>query len=636
MQKHGIASYHDLVRRAAEEPEWFYPAAFDHLGLEWHEPFDKVLDVSTGVPWAKWFLGGRTNQTWLAIDRWREAGYGNELAIVWHSEDGTQTPLTYEELGAAVDRAANGLRSIGIGPRDTVAIYLPMVVEAAVALHAVAKIGAIAVPAFSGYTSAALAERLELATPRAVITSDGALRGGRSLPMKSVVDEALTHANSVRHVVVVRRLGVDVGMSSPRDIWWEDLLDADSADADELQWFPPEHPYLLAFTSGSTGRPKGALHAHGRLPYRVAIELAFSFDMRRGDRMAWVTDMGWIMGPFLVTCPLVLGATAVIVEGAPDTPSPNRLWDLTERVRLTHLGLSPTLIRAQMVHGSERLESFTFDSLRIIGVTGEPLTPEVWRWLHRHVGRGKRPIINYSGGTEVGCGLLIGSPAEAMRAGRFAGPSLGIDAGVFDESGVDVVGKPGELVVKRPWPSMTLGFWKDDDRFIATYWSKWPNVWAHGDRAIHYADDSWELLGRSDDVIKVAGKRIGPTEYEDAANAVDGVVASAAVGVPEPIKGEIAVVVVSIRKDADPDSVVSKVEDRLGQAVGRAMRPAAVLVADQLPITSSGKVHRRAVRAWLTGADPGDLSTLENPEAENTFLAARNRLAAVLATPSVK
>jgi acetyl-CoA synthetase len=335
--------------------------------------------------------------------------------------------------------------------------------------------------------------------------------------------------------------------------------------------------------------------------------------------------MGWIMGPNSTIGPLVLGAATVLFNGVPDHPDAGRLWDLVDRHAVTHLGLSPTVVRLLAGKEGGRPAQRPLSALRVLGSTGEPWTAAAWRWLHREVGRGNAPIINWSGGTEIGCGLLVGSPVVPIPEGRFSGPAPGISADVFDADGKPVTGAVGELVVTRPWPSMTRGFWNDPDRYLETYWSKWPGVWVHGDQAIRYPDGSWEIPGRSDDVMNVAGKRVGPVEYESLADQVDGVIGSAAVAVPDVVKGEVVVVVVVRSPSAgQSDALADTVRSRIIHAMGKAMAPAAVLIVDALPLTRSGKVHRRAVRSWLTGADPGDLSTLENPQVEAAFTAVRH------------
>jgi acetyl-CoA synthetase len=365
------------------------------------------------------------------------------------------------------------------------------------------------------------------------------------------------------------------------------------------------------------------------MPYRIALELGYNFDLNPGDRLAWITDMGWIMGPNSTIGPLVRGATTVLFSGVPDHPDPGRLWRLVDRHNITHLGMAPTVVRLLASKGESWVRDASLASLRMLGSTGEPWTAPAWQWLHRHVGRGVAPIINWSGGTEIGCGILVGSPVVPIPQGRFSGPTPGLSVDVFDDAGVPVVDGVGELVITKPWPSMTRGFWHEPQRYIDAYWSRWPGVWVHGDRAIRYADGTWEIPGRSDDVMNVGGKRVGPVEYEAVAEQVDAVMGAVAVGVPDPVKGEVpVVVVVPATASADREALANAVRAKILDAIGKPMSPAAVLVVDSLPVTRSGKVHRRAVRSWLLGLDPGDLSTLDSTESREAIVDAGRRLRA--------
>jgi len=617
MARHGLDDYRDFLAQSLD-PHWFYPAVIDDLGLDWPVPYERLFDTSEGIPWTRWFVGGRTNMTWLAVDRWVERGAGDRLALAFDGEDGTVRRLTFAELSDAVARVAGGLRELGVEAGDGVAVFMPMIPEAAIAILAANRIGAYAAPAFSGFGPDALAERIQIAEAKVLVTADGFLRGGRTVEMKPVADAAADRCPGLEHVVVAERLGLDWPRQD-RDVPWRRLAAADPDGP--YEWFPPETPCYLGFTSGSTGRPKGAVHGHGRFPYRLPVEMAYCFDVRPGDVVTWTTDMGWVMGPGILTGALVCGAAFVLMEGGIDHPAPDRLWRTVERHGITMLGVAPTVIRMLAAHGPSWVEPFELESLRVIGSTGEPMTAPAWRWMHRHVGRGIRPIVDISGGTEVGCGLLVGSPVVPMRECRFAGHSPGIAATVFDDQGKPVVGELGELVVTAPWPSMTWGFWKEPDRYLQTYWSRWPDVWVHGDRAIIYEDGSAALPGRSDDLIKVAGKRVGPAEYESVAVEVPGVLAAAAVGIPDPVKGETAVVVCLPGTDAPPpEELEAAVAERITAAMGKPMRPSRVLVVDAVPLTRSGKVHRRALRGWLSGTDPGDLSNLDNPQVKETIL----------------
>lgn len=625
MQAQDLSDYARLLDAAAADPAWFTAAAFEDLGLEWLRSYREFVDLSRGVEWPRWFVGGATNVAWLAIQRWAST---DRTAIIWEDDDGSSGQISFAELQGLVIRASNGLRAMGVGPGDVVAIYLPMIPEAVVTLFAAARIGAIAAPAFSGYGAGALAERLRLAGAKVLVTADGFLRRGRPIDTLATASQALAQAPSVRGLVVIERLHGRAPASPVPVTSWTDLVR--DASQNGLPEWDSGQPFLLAFTSGSSGRPKGVVHAHSGMPYRVGIELGYNFDLRPGERLCWVTDMGWIMGPISTVGPLTLGAATVLFSGVPDYPDPGRLWDLVDVHQITHLGVSPTAIRLLAGAGTRWVEGHSLTSLRMLGSTGEPWTSAAWRWLHREVGRGFAPIINWSGGTEIGGGILVGSPVVPIPEGRFSGPAPGMSVDVVDDDGEPATATVGELVITKPWPSMTQGFWQEPERYLQTYWSRWPGVWVHGDRAIRYADGTWELPGRSDDVMNVAGKRVGPVEYESVADQVDGVVGAAAVALPDPVKGEVAVVVVvptsPTRSEAAKQVLSEAVRARIVDVLGKAMAPSAVVVVDALPLTRSGKVHRRAVRSWLLAADPGDLSTLENPEVQEHFAVARQQL----------
>ncbi|MFT3872674.1 MAG: AMP-binding protein [Nocardioides sp.] len=625
MRAAGVSDYGTLVDRSMDH-EWFYPKILEHLDLEWPVPFEQVVDLSSGPSAARWFTGGKTNATWLAVDRWLATDRADDPALICSSEDGSASRLSFRQLAAKVARTAAGLEAIGVEPGDRVALFAPMIEEAAVGLLAIARMGAVAVPCFSGYGAQAIEERLNLSRAKVMICAGGAMRGGRRIPMYSTAAQAARRAVHLRTVVVIG----DVSGSQPElatgqnRVGWDELqvLAGDRGPGSQPPLFDPDHPLLIAFTSGTSGRPKGAIHTHGGLPYRGAIDMALLFDVGPADRVCWVTDMGWIMGPFLVMAPMTLGATTVLVDGLPSFPSPDRMWRLVEAEQISQLGVSPSFLRSQADLGVA--PSLSKDaSLRLMATTGEVLTTSSWEWVRDHVRSGAVPLINYSGGTEVGCGILAGSPASPVAGGRFAGPNLGIDAAVLGDDGHRLVDEVGELVVRQPWPSMTRGLWGNDNRFESTYWSTFPGMWRNGDRAIEHADGSWEIVGRSDDVMKLSGKRVGPSEVEAIAMSVRGVKASAAVGLPDPIKGEALVVVITRHEtDQSNDDLEALVSSRIAAGLGKAIKPAVVRVVPELPVTASGKIVRRAVRDWCVGGSGGDLSTLQNPDARIGIVAA--------------
>jgi len=468
--------------------------------------------------------------------------------------------------------------------------------EVAVASHACAHIGAVQVPIFSGFAAPAIVQRLRDAEAKVVITADYSLRRGAHIAMRETIDEAVRDSPSVEHVVEWSRA----------DRVWNVELGPGELPALELA---SEAPYLLAYTSGTTGKPKGALHVQGGFLLSIAREAAYQSDLKRGDRVLFATDMGWIMGPWTVVGAGAAGAAVVYMEGAPDWPA-DRLWRLVESERVTMLGVSPTLIRALIPKGEPAAD---LSSLRVVTTTGEPWNRGPYDWLSEHVcGGGRIPIVNISGGTEVGAcflGVTVTSPTKPCSLGF---PALGQDLDVLDDAGRSVRGEVGELVCKRPWPGMTRGLWRDPERYLETYWERFPGVWTHGDWASVDEDGYWFLHGRSDDTLNIAGKRIGPAELESAAVNHPAVVEAAAIGVPHEVKGEVPWLFCVLQSDEEvvPEDVSRAVTDELGKA----FKPERVLFVAALPKTRSAKIVRRAVRAAALGEDPGDLSTLENPE----------------------
>jgi acetyl-CoA synthetase len=611
MGRHGIEDYWELIRRSQEEPEWFWPAAIEDMGLEFSRPWDRVVDLSRGPEWATWFVGGRLNLAWNCVHRWADRPESaSRPAAVWQAEDGGRASLSYAELSAAVTRLAEGLQELGVGAGDAVAIFLPMSPEVAIASHACAHLGAIQVPVFSGFAAPAVAARLVDSRAKVLVTADGSLRRGNRVPMKEIADEAARATEHLEHVVVWRRLGEDVEMQAERDLYWDELVEEQPGTLAPLE-VESEHPYLLTYTSGTTGKPKGVVHVQGGFLVSIAREVAYQADAHPDDVIHFATDMGWIMGPWTVVGGGALGCTLVFAEGAPDWP-PDRLWSLIEHERVSILGVSPTLIRSLIPHGEPRAD---LGSLRVIVTTGEPWNPEPYRWLSERVGGDRCPIINCSGGTEVGACFLTPSVAIPIKACSLGGPALGMAMDVVDAEGRPVRGEVGELVCRKPFPGMTRGFWEDPERYLDAYWRRLPGVWMHGDWASVDEDGYWFLHGRSDDTLNIAGKRVGPAELESAAVGHPGVAEAAAVGVPHDVKGEVAWVFCVLVPGQQPsDELAREIGDAVGRELGKAFRPDRVLFVAALPKTRSAKIVRRAVRAKALGRDPGDLSSLENPE----------------------
>ena len=616
----GEADLESLQAHAAADPAWFWGAAADDIAIPWTRRPRAVLDASAGIEWCRWWIGGSFNYAAACLDPRAERDPAGE-ALVWEGEDGAVRRFTNGALRTEVEHAAAMLHARGVAPGDRVGVLLPMLPETVIAVLALGLLRAIYTPIFSGYGATAVAARLRDGEATLLITADGFRRRGGLVALKVVADEALAYAPTVRRVLVVRRLGDElsgVPWNHARDEWWDDAITDSAAGAEHpdvsRDVTDPETPYMIIYTSGTSGRPKGAVHVHGGFPVKGAQDLAHSFDLGSGDTLFWFTDLGWMMGPWAISGSLLLGARLVIYEGTPDFPGPDRLWSIVARHRVTHLGLSPTVIRALMTHGEQPVRAHDRSSLRVLGSTGEPWNPEPWWWYFREVGEGRCPVVNYSGGTEVSGGIVSGNLLTPVRPTSFGGPNIGVAADIVDAEGRPLRGAVGELVIRQPLPGMTRGFWRDPERYLETYWSRFPGVWLHGDWAIIDADGYWYIQGRSDDTLKVAGKRVGPAEVESAAVAHPAVVEAAAVGIPHSVKGEaIAVFCVLRPGESDSSDLRGSISAEVVRELGKALKPDVVAVIPALPKTRSGKVMRRVVRAAYLGLDPGDLSALDDP-----------------------
>jgi acetyl-CoA synthetase len=614
MRKHGIDDFHDLVRRSQEDIEWFWQAAIDDVGIEFFEPFSQMLDVADGIQFPRWFVGGKINLTYNCVDRWAVAR-GDAPAIVWEGEDAAVRTVTYSMLAKAVNKVANGLVALGVEPGDRIGVYLPMIPEAVIAMYAIAKIGAIYMPIFSGFGAPAVATRLNDAEAKVLFTADGFWRRGTRVPMKETADEAVAESPSIEKVIVAKRFADEETPMGNRDVFWSEVFRDQSGELDSPH-LDPETPFMIAYTSGTTGKPKGSVHVHGGFLVKIAQEVAYQLDVKADDLLYWVTDMGWIMGPLEMIGGHASGAAVFMYEGAPNHPAPDRLWSMIERHRVNILGISPTLVRALMPAGAEEVTKHDLSSLRILGSTGEPWNPEPYSWFSEVVGGGRIPIMNLSGGTEIGACFLGQSPVIPTKNSSLGTASLGMAMDVFDQDGKPVRGSVGELVCTKPWPAMTRGFWKNKQRYLDTYWSRWPDVWVHGDWASIDEDGFWFLHGRSDDTLNIAGKRIGPAEFESAAVEHPAVVECAAVGVPHSVKGETVWCFCILKPGVDPTEELRKdIKGVIASELGKAFAPEQVRFVEELPKTRSAKILRRAIRAKVLGEDLGDLSSLENPSA---------------------
>lgn len=612
MYRLGVSDASQLRARSVADVGAFWGEVVADLGIPFREPYSAVLDLSAGIERPEWFVGGGMNAVDACLGRWVQQTPG-AVAVVHEAEDGTTHTLSYAELDDRVARVRGALRARGIGKGDAVALYLPMTLEAVVTTYAVASLGAMLVPLFSGFAPTAIASRIRDASVKAVVTADGTIRRGRHTGLLSQLRAALPECPTVEMVVVVNNLP-EAHQQAEGEVLWDELL---AGDPDPyVEPTSASDVLLLAYTSGTTGRPKGAVHTHAGFVAKTACEVSYGFEMGPGRTFCWITDMGWIMGPLSIFGTHGTGGTLLLYEGLPDVPDVGRLWQLVERHRISMLGVSPTLIRT--IRAAGQTPAGDLSSVRVLGSTGEPWDPESYEWLARDVFDARVPVINFSGGTEVGGSFLCPYPVEPIASCSLGGPALGMDVDVVDTAGAPVRGEIGELICRQPWPSMTRGIWNDADgsRFHQTYWSAIPGVWRHGDHALIDEHGGWFILGRSDDVMNVAGKRVAPGEIESVVAADEAVTESAVVGIPDPVKGE-AVWAFYVGRENEHDDVViaDRVRSRVAAEVGKPFAPSHVVRVPQLPKTRSAKILRRAIRAAVLDTDPGDLSGAENPQA---------------------
>lgn len=614
MGAHGIANYDALLERATADIAWFWNAVLKDLNIEFYTPYTQVVDLSEGITFPKWCVDGEMNIIHNCLDKWQTTAVKDRVALRWEGEEGRVRTLTYGDLHTEVCRCANALRALGLGKGDAVGLYMPMTPELCIAFLAIIKIGGIILPLFSGYGPQAVSTRLNDAGAKALFTADGFYRRGKAIAMKPTADEALRSCPTVEHVIVHKRVDLtDVPWTDGRDLWWETFIDGHTSEA-VTERTKAEDVMMIIYTSGTTGRPKGAVHTHCGFPLKGAQDMYHSMDLKPSETMYWMSDMGWMMGPWLVFGTLTIGATMVFYDGAPDFPDVDRLWRMVETHQITHLGLSPVLIRALKTHGTTPIEKHDVSSLRAVGSTGSPWDPESWQWLFEHVLDGKKPILNYSGGTEISGGILCGNFFTSLKPTAFSGPVPGMDADVVNADGHPVRGAVGELIIRQPWIGMTRGFWNDNQRYLDSYWSRFDNIWLHGDFAAIDDDGLWYILGRSDDTIKVAGKRLGPAEVEAILNAHEAVAESAAIGIPHNVKGEEVAAFCVIKAGAVPDETLRQaLIARVTEALGKPLKPRVLKFSTALPKTRNAKVMRRLIRATYLNQPTGDTSSLEDP-----------------------
>jgi acetyl-CoA synthetase len=635
IQEYGIEDYDALVERTTTEldgepdsgVDWFWDELVDYLGVEFYEEYDTVRDDSDGPQFSDWYPGGEINVAHNVVDRHAavDSETRNTVATIWEGEDGEVREVTFHELHRQANKVANALEERGVETGDRVGLYMPMVPEVVSILYGCFKVGAVAVPIFSGFGVDATATRLEDPECDVLFTADGFYRRGSEVTLKDAADEAIAEADhDVAHTIVYERFAgteseVDMPMTEGRDAFWDDAVETQS-DAYDTKHLPSSQESMLLYSSGTTGKPKGIVHTHAGVQVQTAKEIHFGFDQKPSDRFFWVSDIGWMMGPWTLIGNHTFGGTIFMYEGAPDHPEPDRFWAMIDRHSLTQFGISPTAIRALRKRGDEWLEGHDLSSLRLLGSTGEPWDPESWMWFYENVGGGEAPIINISGGTEIcGC-FLMPMPTQSLKPCTLGGPGLGMDIDIVNSQGESIAGthERGFLVARDSCPSMTKSLWEGDERYLNTYWSTFedPPMWDHGDWAQKDADGFWFLHGRADDALNVAGRKVGPAEVEGALIEHEAVNQAAAVGVPDDTTGTAVVTYVILEPGVEEsDDLREELRAQVGEELGKPFRPREVLFVDEFPKTQSGKIIRRAIQATYTGEDLGDMSSIENPGA---------------------
>lgn len=616
LRAHALENFESLRERSNADPEWYWSAVIRYFGIDFYKPYEQIVDTSKGLPWAQWCVGGTTNVTLNCLDAHRNTPLMDKPAVTWESEAGAVRTWRYCELLAETDRLAGGLRTLGLGKGDVIGIFMPMLPETVAAFFAIAKIGSIAVPLFSGFGADAVVSRLEDAGAVAVITVDATRRRGKEVALKPVADETADRVQSLRHVIVYRHLGVRLSWRESRDHWWHELI-ARAPVAAATEEMPADSPFMVIFTSGTTGKAKGTVHTHCGFLTKIVADIGLCMDLQRQDRMMWMSDIGWLVGPMQLVACTFFGAALVIAEGVPDYPTRDRLWRLVQNHRVSYLGISPTIARMMMRDGTEAVRQYDLSMLRIVISSGELWDLDSWCWFFAHVCKRRVPLLNVSGGTEIGWGILTCTVLQALRPCAFSTGVPGMGADVVDAEGRSLgAGQMGELVLRVPSIGLSRGLWRDADRYLDTYWNKIPGLWVHGDWASREPDGTWYLHGRSDDTIMVAGKRCGPAEVESLLLGTGYLAEAAASAIRDPLKGESVLCVCVPKPDATADEGLAEtLRDAVVRSLGAAFRPAVVLFVSELPKTRSMKVMRRVVRAICEGQDPGDLASLVNPSA---------------------
>lgn len=611
MKTHNISSLDELSTKAKDDVEWFWKSVDKDIGIVWDSPYDKILDTSKGIAWSKWFINGKTNIYKSSVEKFTKQ---NPKKIAYHfvSEDGITSEISYSQLDIKVSKLANGMKSIGVKKGDVIAIYLPMIEEAIIAILAASKIGAIQTVIFSGYSSESLHIRLDDCKAKILFVSDGFYRKGKPVSQKNSVNDAIKNT-VVEKTVVVSYKGIDNYEESEKLILYDNLT-SNQNDICDTEILDSEDPLFILYTSGTTGKPKGVVHTHGGFSVFAGHQAAYLIDTHEKDILFWPADIGWITGlVWNVYGLLIMGASAVIYDGALDYPDINRVWKMLSDYGATIFGISPTAVRFFKKNNIEPLKLFSLDKIKNIPTTGEPLDEDSWWWLFEKVGNKKIPIMNLSGGTEIGGAMLSVFPGMKIKPSTVGIPVPGMNLDVFDDNGNSMQKQNGYLVIKSPWPAMTRGLLNDDDRYLETYWSRFENIWFHGDYVYVDEDNLWYMRGRADDVINVSGHRMSTAEIEHTVISHTKISDAASISIPDELTGE-AIVVFFVSDNKLDTGLESEISNFISDKIGKVAKPKHVFQLSDLPKTRTGKIMRRLLKSKLLGQDLGDLSSLENPQ----------------------
>jgi len=614
IQAAGVKSYDELLEKSDKDPEWFWSAAIQFLDVKFYKPYDKLIDQSKGIEWTQWCLGGKTNLVLNCLDKHKDTNVWNKVFIEHETEEGVKTSLTYSELDAKVCQLTEGLRSLGLHKGDAIGLYMPMIPEVAVAFLAIIKMGGVVIPLFSGFGPEPIAVRLNDGRAKAVITVDGTLRRSNVINLKATIDEAADNIPSLKHVVVFNHMGIDYAKKA-HDVDWTELTKGQS-NVSKTEIMDTEDPLMLVYTSGTTGLPKGTVQTHCSFMIKGMFDLQVISELTQEDRLLWMSDMGWLVGPLEIMGVAYTGATLIMGEGAPNYPDPGRIWRLIDEYKVSWLGFAPTIARIFMNQATDHVSQYDFSSLKVVLTTGEPWNPDAWLWFFDKICNKKVPILNLTGGTEIGCGILATTVLRPLKPCCFNTAAPGMGADILDESGQTIMdGKVGELALRNHSIGLTRGLWNNPEKYLDSYWRTVPGIWVHGDWAMKDEDGMWYVLGRSDDTLKISGKRTGPAEIEGPLLASGKITEAAVIGVPDKVAGS-AVICVCVPKDGCIENEQLKVDlmNVVVEEMGKSYKPRQIILVEDLPKTRTMKIMRRVVKALLLEKEPGDLSSMVNPE----------------------